>query len=103
MPPDSLKEQLIKYLTDAHSIEEQALAQMEHAPDLAGDPSLAELFARHREETVGHERRVRELLETFDAKPAPINPRPVPRKNAVISAFRPNRCASQPCGSDSNP
>lgn len=72
MPPHSLKEQLIKYLTDAHAIEKQALAQMEKAPDLAGDPSLAALFTRHCQDTVGHERRVRELLESFDAKPAPV-------------------------------
>ncbi len=39
--PQDLREQLTKYLTDAHSIEEQALAQMRTAPDLAGDPELA--------------------------------------------------------------
>jgi ferritin-like metal-binding protein YciE len=72
MPPDSLSEQLIKYLTDAHSIEKQALAQMEAAPDLADDPSLAELFARHHKETVQHERRVRELLESLGAKPSAL-------------------------------
>ena len=33
-----IQEQLTKYLTDAHSIEEQALAQLRSAPDLAGDP-----------------------------------------------------------------
>ena len=31
-------EQLTKYLTDAHSIEEQALQQLRSAPDLAGEP-----------------------------------------------------------------
>jgi ferritin-like metal-binding protein YciE len=72
MSPDSLKEQLIKYLTDAHSIEKQALAQMESAPDLAEDPSLAELFVRHHAETVEHERLVSELLRSYDAKPAKV-------------------------------
>jgi ferritin-like metal-binding protein YciE len=72
MPPDSLSEQLVKYLTDAHSIEKQALAQMESAPGLADDPSLAQLFTRHHQETVQHERRVRELLESLGAKPSTL-------------------------------
>jgi ferritin-like metal-binding protein YciE len=72
MPPDSLSEQLVKYLTDAHSIEKQALAQMEAAPGLADDPSLAQLFTRHHQETVQHERRVRELLESLGAKPSTL-------------------------------
>jgi ferritin-like metal-binding protein YciE len=72
MTPDSLKEQLIKYLTDAHSIEKQALAQMESAPDLAGDPALAELFVRHHAETVEHERLVSGLLDEYGAKPAKL-------------------------------
>jgi ferritin-like metal-binding protein YciE len=65
-----IQEQLTKYLTDAHSIEEQALAQLRSAPDLAGDAQLAEAFRRHLSETEGHERRVREALEARDAKPS---------------------------------
>src|SRR3954463_14127726 len=42
-----IDEQLIKYLTDAHSIEEQALAQMRAAPEMAGHPQLAEAFRAH--------------------------------------------------------
>lgn len=66
----SLSEQLIKYLTDVHAIERQALAQMERAPDIAADPRLAEAFERHRAETVEHERRVRERLEANGAEPS---------------------------------
>ena len=38
---ETLAEQLTKYLTDAHSIEEQALAQLKTAPEIAGDNDLA--------------------------------------------------------------
>src|SRR3954468_24961013 len=55
----SATEQLVTYLTDAHSIEEQALAQLRTAPDIAGDPQLAGLFADHLRETEQHERLVR--------------------------------------------
>ncbi len=67
---DTMHEQLTKYLTDAHSIEEQALAQLRSAPDAAGDPELAGIYREHLAETEGHERRVRELLEARDAKPS---------------------------------
>ena len=65
-----IQEQLTKYLTDAHSIEEQALAQLRTAPDLAGDPELAGAYRFHLTETEGHEQRVRGLLEGRGAKPS---------------------------------
>lgn len=67
-----IDEQLIKYLTDAHSIEEQALAQMRAAPDLAGDPQLAEAFRAHLAETERHERLVRERLDAHGASPSKL-------------------------------
>jgi ferritin-like metal-binding protein YciE len=72
MPASSLEEQITKYLTDAHSIEEQALAQMERAPAMAGDPELAQIYAQHREETRGHERAVRDELRRRGAEPSTI-------------------------------
>jgi ferritin-like metal-binding protein YciE len=60
----------VKYLTDAHSIEEQALAQMRAAPDLAGDPQLAEAFRAHLSETERHEQLVRERLDALGASPS---------------------------------
>jgi ferritin-like metal-binding protein YciE len=72
MTPQSLEEQLTKYLTDAHSIEQQALAQMKAAPDLAGDEAIASAFAAHLRETQEHERRIRECLAARDASPAAL-------------------------------
>ncbi len=62
-----IDERLTKYLTDAHSIEEQALAQLRRAPDIAGDEALAAAFHEHLTETEDQERRVRGLLEDRDA------------------------------------
>jgi ferritin-like metal-binding protein YciE len=72
MPSDTLDEQLDKYLADAHSIEEQALAQMRKAPDIAGDASLAQAFAEHLTETERHERLVRERLDAHGASPSKL-------------------------------
>src|SRR3954469_12674148 len=67
-----IDEQLIKYLTDAHSIEEQALAQMRAAPDLAGDPQLADAFRAHLTETERHEQLVRARLDALGASPSKL-------------------------------
>jgi ferritin-like metal-binding protein YciE len=67
---DDIREQLTKYLTDAHSIEEQALAQLRTAPELAGDPELARAYREHLKETEGQEQLVRQLLEARGAKPS---------------------------------
>jgi ferritin-like metal-binding protein YciE len=73
MTPDTLQDQLTKYLTDVHSIEQQALAQMRTAPKLvADDPSLVEAFSAHLPETEEHERLVRQRLEARNASPATI-------------------------------
>jgi ferritin-like metal-binding protein YciE len=63
--------QLVKYLTDVHSIEEQARIQMERAPKLVEGP-FAEAFERHLGETESQERRVRERLEAHGASPSKL-------------------------------
>ena len=68
----SLSEQLVKYLTDVHAMEVQALAQMRKAPDLAGAPETAAAFERHRTETARHEQLIRERLDAHDAGPSRI-------------------------------
>lgn len=70
MTPSDLQSQLIKYLTDAHSIERQALVQMKAAPGIAGDPEIAAAFERHEAETEEHERLVEDRLRDLGASPS---------------------------------
>jgi ferritin-like metal-binding protein YciE len=72
MTPSSPQEQLIKYLTDAHSIEQQALAQMKTAPKIAGDEQIAAAFSDHLVQTEGHERLVTERLTAHGAGPSKV-------------------------------
>ena len=72
MADGPLDEQLVKYLTDAHSIEAQALRQMKSAPGIAGDPQIAALFERHLTETEDHERLIRDRLAAHDADPSRV-------------------------------
>ena len=67
-----LDDQLTKYLTDAHSIEVQALAQLRKAPDIAGAEVLAQAFREHMTETEGHEQTTRQLLEARGEKPSKV-------------------------------
>src|SRR5215208_5924339 len=68
--PDTLEEQLTKHLTDAHSIEMQALQQLLVAPRMARDPQLARAFREHIVETEEQERLVRERLAARGADPS---------------------------------
>src|SRR4051812_25578721 len=72
MSERSFDEQITKYLTDAHSIEEQAIAQMRLAPRIAGDRELKNIFDDHLRETEDQERLVREQLERRGAKPSTV-------------------------------
>ena len=85
--PEEIQEQLTKYLTDAHSIEEQALAQLRTAPDIAGDPELSADYREHLKETEEHERRVREALGVRGAKPSRV-------KDTVMRTLFPTRRSS---------
>src|SRR3954452_23028941 len=68
----SIHEQLVKYLVDAHGIEEQALQQLRKAPHIAGDGELARIFRDHCSETEDQKRRVRERLDAHGAKPSKL-------------------------------
>jgi ferritin-like metal-binding protein YciE len=70
MPADTINDQLVKYLADAHSIEEQALIQMKQAPSIAKDPQIAQAFEQHLAETERHEQLTRERLEALGASPS---------------------------------
>lgn len=72
MTPNDLQTQLIKYLTDAHSIESQALIQMKMAPKIAGDPEIAAAFEQHRTETEEHGRLVDERLSALGGSPSKL-------------------------------
>jgi ferritin-like metal-binding protein YciE len=65
-----LPERLTGYLVDAHSIEEQSLAQLRRAPDIAGDASLAAALRSHLTDTEFHERTIRALLTARGAAPS---------------------------------
>jgi ferritin-like metal-binding protein YciE len=79
MPDQTAQEHIDDYLSDAHSIEEQALVQMKRTAKIAGDPGLAGAFREHERETELHEQLIRERLAAHGAKPSAI-------KEAIMKA-----------------
>ena len=57
-------EQLVHFLSDMYSVEQQAIAQLISAPKIAGDPALAAEFRLHYTETEQQAELVRERLES---------------------------------------
>jgi ferritin-like metal-binding protein YciE len=72
LEPDDLREQLRKYLADAHAIEAQAIKLLEQAPDSAGDPELAQAYRKHLEETRRHQRLVEQRLDALGGDPSSL-------------------------------
>lgn len=68
--PSTTEQQLVTYLADAHSIEEQALQQLRKAPGIANDPELTRAFEEHLVETERHEQLTRERLEQLGGSPS---------------------------------
>src|SRR3954447_14335216 len=72
MVDNSLNEQLQKYLTDCHSIEVQALAQLKRAPKIAGSDELAALYEQHERETEEQKRLLEQRFEANEASPSKL-------------------------------
>ncbi len=70
MPASDIQEQLVKHLTDMHSIEVQAQAQMKAAPKLAGTEELARMYEEHERVTAEQKRMVTERLEALGESPS---------------------------------
>jgi len=72
MAADDIREQIVKYLTDLHSTEENAAAQLRTGAEAVNDEQLAQVLREHLRETEDHERLVRARLEALDASPSKL-------------------------------
>ncbi|MFZ1997330.1 MAG: DUF892 family protein [Solirubrobacteraceae bacterium] len=72
MPADDIREQIVKYLTDVHSTEENAADQLRTGADSVQDDQLARVLRDHLQETEEHERLIRARLEALDATPSKL-------------------------------
>jgi ferritin-like metal-binding protein YciE len=66
MSQEELKEELVKFLQNAHAMEEKSLQTLEAARAIAGDPQLEQLYDGHIAETQRHLELLKERLESHD-------------------------------------
>ena len=66
MGQDDRKQELVKFLQDAHGMEQQSLQTLQAAVAAAGDPQLESLYQGHVSETQRHLELLKERLETYD-------------------------------------
>src|SRR3954451_20322145 len=67
---EDMKDELVKYLADAHAIEAQAIQMLQAAPKVVGDvPELAKVFKDHLEETLAQQEIIKARLDALDAAP----------------------------------
>lgn len=69
---DGSTEHLTNFLSDAYSIEQQALAQMRTAPDMAGSATLAQHFREHLVETERQAEMVKDRLDAVGGSPSKL-------------------------------
>ena len=67
MTPEEHKEELVKFLQDAHAMEAESLQLLQAAVRVAGDPQLESLYQGHVMETQTHLELLKERLETHGA------------------------------------
>ena len=72
MPQTALEQQLVKYLTDVHSTEQNALSTLRAGAGSVADPELAAAFRDHLTETEEHARLVGERLAAHGAGPSTL-------------------------------
>ncbi|HZC29230.1 MAG TPA: DUF892 family protein [Gaiellaceae bacterium] len=67
MTQEDLKQELLKFLQDAHGMERQSLQTLQAAVQVAGDPQLESLYQGHIMETQTHLELLKERLEAHGA------------------------------------
>jgi ferritin-like metal-binding protein YciE len=66
----SAQEQFVKYLAEAHAMEEQSIQLLEKGAQIAGDEEIARIYRAHLMQSEEHERHVRGLLDERGAGPS---------------------------------
>ena len=68
----STEQQVVHFLSDMYSVELQALAQLDSAPGIAGDPEVAAAHRQHYQETQQQADLVRDRLEACGGSPSAV-------------------------------
>ncbi len=67
MASAEIQERLVSYLTDVHSLEQNAISMLQMGAEQAGHQALKEAFRQHLNETQEHARLIGQCLERYEA------------------------------------
>lgn len=87
MPQGTLQQQLVKYLTDVHSTEQNALSTLRAGASNVENRELAAAFRDHLAETEEHERLIAERLAAYEAGPSKLKDAAQKGMGAVTGAL----------------
>jgi len=68
----SAEEQLVKYLTDAHAMEEQSVQLLEKGSQIIGDEEIARIYRAHLMQSKEHREHIRKRLEAHGESPSKL-------------------------------
>jgi ferritin-like metal-binding protein YciE len=66
------QEELVKYLTGAHAMEEQSIKLLEAGGHIAGDEEITRIYRAHLLQSHEHERYISERLQAHGASPSKV-------------------------------
>src|SRR2546423_4349301 len=76
---DNVDQQLVRYLSEAHAMEKQALLLLSRGAEIVGDEEVARVFRAHELQTQEHARYVAERLEAHGESPSKVKDLALPR------------------------
>jgi ferritin-like metal-binding protein YciE len=68
----SAQEQLVKYLTDAHAMEEQSVQLLEKGSQIIGDEEIARIYRAHLMQSKEHVEHILKRLEAHGERPSKV-------------------------------
>jgi ferritin-like metal-binding protein YciE len=69
---ETAQQELVKYLTEAHAMEKQALALLKRGAEIVGDDEIASILRAHELQTEEHVRYIAERLEAHGESPSKL-------------------------------
>ena len=69
---NSPQEQLVKYLTDAHAMEEQSIQLLEKGSGMIGDEEIARVYRAHLMQSQEHREHILKRLEAHGESPSKV-------------------------------
>jgi ferritin-like metal-binding protein YciE len=69
---DDLREEVARYLRDAHALENQSIQLMQAGPKIVKEGDLAKLFSDHLDETLAQQKALEARLEAHDSSPSKL-------------------------------